>query len=166
MGDNAAPADLKAGDAIAILEGAPNAFNGIQRKLGFEDAARAAGLVIARSQTAGWESSRANQVTSAIIAERPDIKAVWCANDSMALGAVAALRSAGRLPGVLVAGFDNISAVQSLLKTGDIAATADQHGDRLAVFGIEYALQRLRAPATQPADHETPVDVITADSLR
>lgn len=41
-------ARLRPGDPIAILEGAPNAFNGIQRKLGFEDAAKAAGLTIVR----------------------------------------------------------------------------------------------------------------------
>ena len=42
-------------------------------------------------------------------------------------------------------------------------ATADQHGDRLAVYGIEYALERLRAPATALADRETPVDLVTAE---
>ena len=48
----AVAARLVAGDPIAILEGAPNAFNGIERKRGFVDAARAAGLNIVRSQTA------------------------------------------------------------------------------------------------------------------
>ena len=87
---------LTRGDPIAILEGAPNAFNGIQRKLGFEDAARAAGLRIVRSQTAQWEAARANQVVSAILSEHPEVKAILCANDSMALGAVSALKAAGR----------------------------------------------------------------------
>lgn len=153
---------LQPGDPIAILEGAPNAFNGIQRKLGFEDAARDAGLTIVRSQTAFWETSRANQVVSSLIAERPGIRAILCANDSMALGAVAALRAAGRDGSVLVAGFDNISAVAGLVRSGDIVATADQHGDRLAVYGIEYALERIRNPQAPLADRETPVDLVTA----
>ena len=34
---------LQAGDKVAIIEGAPNAFNGAQRKRGFEDAMQAAG---------------------------------------------------------------------------------------------------------------------------
>ncbi len=157
---------LKKGDPIAILEGAPNAFNGVQRRLGFEDAARAAGLVIARSQTAYWETARANQVVTALVTERPDVKAILCANDSMALGAVAALKSSGRAGQVLVAGFDNISAVHALITSGDMIATADQHGDRLAVYGIEYALERLRAPATVLADRETPVDLVTAETSR
>jgi ribose transport system substrate-binding protein len=157
---------LQPGDPIAILEGAPNAYNGIQRKLGFEDAARDANLRIVRSQTAHWETARANQVTSAIISEHPKIRAILCANDNMALGAVAALKAAGRADQVLVAGFDNISAVQQLVRDGQIAATADQHGDKLAVYGIEYALEMLANPDARPADRQTPVDLITQETLR
>jgi ribose transport system substrate-binding protein len=156
---------LHKGDPIAIIEGAPNAYNGIQRRLGFEDAAKDAGLVIARSQTANWETARANQVVTALITERPDVKAILCANDSMALGAVAALRAAGRAGQTIVAGFDNISAVRALVKSGEVLATADQHGDQLAVFGIEYALERLRNPSATLADRETPVDLITAETV-
>jgi ribose transport system substrate-binding protein len=94
------------------------------------------------------------------------VKAFLCANDSMALGAVAALKSSRRAGQVLVAGFDNISAVHALITSGDMVATADQHGDRLAVYGIEYALERLRAPATALADRETPVDLVTAEKPR
>jgi ribose transport system substrate-binding protein len=157
---------LKAGDPIAILEGAPNAFNGIERTRGFEDAAREAGLTIVRSQTANWETARASQVVSALVTEQPGVKAILCGNDSMALGAIAALKAAGRQGTVLVAGFDNISAVQALVKSGEIVATADQHGDQLAVFGIEYALQQLATSGARPVDRQTPVDLVTADRPR
>lgn len=156
---------LARGDAVAILEGAPNAFNGIQRKLGFDDAIGAAGLRVVSSQTGNWEAAIANQVASAIISEHPDLKAILCANDSMALGAVGAVSAAGRAGAILVSGFDNISAVQQLVREGRVLATADQHGDRLAVFGIEYAREML-ARKSAPADRETPVDLITAAQLR
>ncbi|HOX04022.1 MAG TPA: sugar ABC transporter substrate-binding protein [Candidatus Paceibacterota bacterium] len=152
---------LRSGDAVAILEGAPNAFNGIQRRLGFEDAMKAAGMNIISSQSGYWETDKANQVVAALAGEHPELKAVLCANDSMALGAVAALRAAGKAGQVRVVGYDNISAVQNLLREGRILATADQHADQLAVFGIEYALEMLRTRGT-PADRETPVDLVTA----
>jgi len=152
---------LKAGDQVAIVEGAPNAFNGLQRKLGFEDAMKAAGMAVVASQAGYWETDKANQVVAALATERPGLKAILCANDSMALGAVAALRSAGKLGQVLVVGFDNIAAIHQLLQEGKVLATADQHGDKLAVFGIEYALEMLKTKAS-PADRETPVDLITA----
>jgi len=155
---------LKAGDKVLIVEGAPNAFNGIQRKLGFEDAMKAAGINIVSSQSGYWETDKANQLVAAVATEHPDLKAVLCANDSMALGAVAALRAAGKLDRVLVVGFDNIAAAQQLLKEGRLLATADQHGDQLASFGIEFALEMLNGKAA-PNDRETPVDLVTAESL-
>ena len=171
---------LPAGSAVAILEGAPNAFNGVQRKLGFEDAIRAAGLTLVTSQSAHWETARASQVASAILAAHRDLRAFLCANDSMALGAVAAVRDAGRDGRVAVVGFDNISAVKPLIHDGRMVATADQHADRIAVYGIEYALEILRSASAPgaaagrrrssepdvgsgrtPADRETPVDLVT-----
>lgn len=90
------------------------------------------------------------------------MRALLCANDSMALGAVAALRAAGRTD-VLVGGFDNISAVRELVSSGAILATADQHADQLAVYGIEYALELLGSRDRSLPDRETPVDLITAE---
>ncbi len=84
--------------------------------------------------------------------------------DSMALGAVAALKAAGKTGEVAVVGYDNISAVQELLKDGRVLATADQHADQLAVYGIEYALEMLRTEET-PTNRETPVDLVTAESF-
>jgi ribose transport system substrate-binding protein len=158
---------LKPGDKVAIIEGVPNAFNGVQRRLGFEDAMKSSRIEIASSQSGYWETSPANQVASSIITEQPDLKAILCANDNMALGAVAALRAAGRSKDVLVIGFDNISAVQQLIKDGQILATVDQHADLLAVYGIEYALKIIKSSGSDaPDDRETPVDLITAESLK
>ncbi|MCX5759459.1 MAG: sugar ABC transporter substrate-binding protein [Candidatus Hydrogenedentes bacterium] len=156
---------LQPGDPVAIVEGVPTAFNAIQRKLGFEDAMKAAGIKVAASQSANWEMETANRAVSAMITEHPELKAVLCANDSMALGAVAALKAANKADAVLVAGFDNISAVHDLVKQGKVVATADQHADRLAGFGIEYALEML-AKRSAPADRETPVDLITAETVQ
>jgi ribose transport system substrate-binding protein len=156
---------LKPGDKVAIIEGAPNTFNGVQRRLGFEDAMKTSRIVIASSQSGYWETSPANQVASSIITEQPDLRAILCANDNMALGAVAALRAAGKSKDVLVIGFDNISAIQQLIKDGQILATVDQHADLLAVYGIEYALQIIKNKGA-PDDRETPVDLITSENLK
>jgi ribose transport system substrate-binding protein len=107
---------------------------------------------------------KANQLASALVTEHADLKAILCANDSMALGAVSAVKAAGKSD-IFVVGFDNISAVQQLLKEGKILCTVDQHGDKLALFGIEYALEMLKAK-TVPTDKETPVDLITAENLK
>jgi ribose transport system substrate-binding protein len=156
---------LQRGDKVAILEGIPTAFNAQQRRLGFEDAMREAGAEVVAVQSAHWEQDEANTVSAAMLREHPDLRAILASNDNMALGAASAVRQAGRIGQTLVVGFDNIAAVHQLLQDGRVLATADQHADRLAVYGIEYALKILRGE-TQPNDMQTPVDLIAAAPRR
>ncbi len=155
---------LKSGDKVGMLEGIKTAFNGQQRKLGSEDAMKAAGLPIVDSQSALWEIEPASKTASAMISEHPEIKGLLCCNDSMALGALAAVKAAGRGGQVLIVGYDGISAVKAAIKEGSILATADQHADQLALFGIELARLLVKGEAP-PADKRTPVDLVTAQSL-
>jgi len=157
-------ATLQPKDQVAILEGVRTADNAEKRRLGFEEAMTAAGMEIVDSQSAEWEMDMANRVSSAMLSEHPDLKALLCSND-MALGALAAVKSAGREGSVRIVGFDNISAIQEAVKSGAVLATADQHAGQLAVFGIEYALQILR-DGVDPEDRETPVDLVTAGSVQ
>jgi ribose transport system substrate-binding protein len=152
---------LKRGDKVVILEGIPTAFNAQERRLGFEEAMKEAAIDVVAVQSAHWEQDEANAITAVMLREHPDVKAVLASNDTMALGAASAIRQANKTVQVLVVGFDNIAAIQQLIKDGRVFATADQHADRLAVFGIEYALKILRGEA-QPRDLQTPVDLITA----
>lgn len=149
---------------VAVIEGLPTADNAVQRRLGFGDAVAEGGLELVASQAGNWEMSRGNQVAAALLTAHRDLEGFMCANDSMALGTVAAIRAAGRSGQVQVVGFDNISAVQDLVRSGEMLATVEQHAGDLAAFGIDYALEILRTGAT-PADRETPVDLITADTL-
>ena len=155
---------LEPGAEVAIIGGIPSAFNARERAAGFRDAMAEAGMTVVTEQAADWEQAKAATVAAAILNENPDLDALLCANDSMALGAVAAVRQAGRRGEVAVVGFDNISAARDLIAGGDMLATAEQYGDQLAVFGIEYALQVLESGAA-PEDRKTPVDVITAEDL-
>jgi ribose transport system substrate-binding protein len=155
---------LKAGDEVVVLEGIRTAFNCQERRRGFEDAMKSAGVKIIDSQTAQWEMDQANRVAAAMLTEHPGIKAMLCCNDSMALGALASVKSAGRSNEVLIVGFDNIAAIQTAVKDGSVLATADQHADQLAVHGIQLAI-KLMKHEDPPADTSTPVDLITAESL-
>jgi ribose transport system substrate-binding protein len=126
-------AKLAKDDEVVVLEGIRTSFNAAQRREGFEQSMVAAGIKIVDSQTAEWEMSKANTIAASMLSEHPNAKAVLAANDSMALGAIAAVKSAGRAGEVLIVGFDNITAIQSAIRDGKVLATADQHGDKLAV---------------------------------
>lgn len=156
---------LHAGDKVVVLEGIRTSFNGTQRRLGFEQAMKDAQLQIVDSQSANWETNQANTIAASMLNSHADLKAILAANDSMALGALAALKAANKSNDVQVVGFDNISAAQDAIRQGTMLATADQHGDQLAVFGIEYAMKLVQDPNTKLLDRETPVDLITAERL-
>ena len=156
---------LQKGDAVAIIDGQPGAFNAQQRHAGFEAAMKEAEMNIVTSQSAHWEQGKATPLVASILNSNPQIKAFLCANDSMALGAHTALKDARKLGQVMIVGFDNIQAMQELVRKGDVLCTVDQHGDQIAVYGIEYALEILKTKTT-PADKETPVDLITAQTLK
>jgi ribose transport system substrate-binding protein len=151
---------LHPSDAVAIIEGVPTAFNGQQRRTGFEDAMKEAGMKIVSVQAGNWEMEKANALAASILSEHPTLKAILCANDSMALGVVSAIQSASKQGQILVAGFDHISAIQPMIADGRVTATADQHADKLAVFGIEAALKILKGSAP-PTNQTTAVDLIT-----
>lgn len=151
---------LQPSDAVAIIEGVPTAFNGQQRRTGFEDAMKEASMKIVSVQAGNWEMEKANALAASILSEHPTLKAILCANDSMALGVVSAIQSAGKQGQILVAGFDHISAIQPMIADGRVTATADQHADKLAVFGIEAALKILKGSAP-PTNQTTAVDLIT-----
>ena len=149
---------------MIIVEGLPTAYNAQQRKAGFEDAIAAHQLKIGASQTGKWETDEARKVVASLLPGHQAVKAVLCANDTMAIGAAAALKAADRTD-VLVAGFDNIKAVQDLIGQGRVLCTVDQHGDQIAVFGIQHALDIL-AKRSGMADKSTAVDLVTAPAGR
>ena len=155
---------LASGAEVAILEGVTTAYNSGRRTAGFNAAIDEARLTVVAQQSAQWDQTKAVTITSAILVQHPALAAIFCANDNMALGAVAAVTQAGKSDQIKIIGFDNISAVRSLIKSGRILATVDQHADLLAVYGIETALEALSSSVTL-ADRSTPVDLITIDRL-
>jgi ribose transport system substrate-binding protein len=164
LAGNRLASELLAGDEVAIIGGISTAFNAQQRQKGFEDAMRAADISIVGVQAGDWDQAKASTIAAAMISENPELKALLCSNDNMAIGAIAAVRQAGKTSSIKVIGFDNITATHDMLRNGELLATVDQFGDQLAIFGIEYALQILR-DGSIPADRKTPVTLITASDM-
>lgn len=155
---------LKAGDKVGILEGVSTTFNAQQRTLGFQDAMKAAGASVVGVQSGQWEIDKGNLVAAAMLREHPDLKALLCGNDNMAVGAVAAVKSAGKAGQVKVIGYDNISAIKPMLADGRVLATADQFAAMQAVFGIQTALKALADKTPQkslPPMVQTEVKLVT-----
>ncbi|CAB3781950.1 HTH-type transcriptional repressor PurR [Paraburkholderia ultramafica] len=155
---------LKAGDEVGILEGVSTTTNAQQRTAGFKDAMQSVGAKVVSVQSGEWEIDKGNAVASAMLNEYPNLKALLAGNDNMAIGAVSAVRAAGKQGKVLVVGYDNINAIRPMLKDGRVLATADQYAAKQAVFGIDTALKALSEHKKQSELSgvvETPVSLVT-----
>ncbi|MGE8395802.1 sugar ABC transporter substrate-binding protein [Pseudomonas sp. BIGb0427] len=164
VGEYLAKQKLKAGDQVAIIEGVSTTTNAQQRTAGFKDAMEAAQIKVVSVQSGDWEIAKGNAVAASLLNANPDLKALLAGNDSMALGAVSAVRAAGKAGQVQVVGYDNINAIKPMLKDGRVLATADQYAAKQAVFGIEAALKMLKGEKTDvDADNviQTPVELVT-----
>ena len=156
--------ELKEGDKVGIIEGVSTTTNAQQRTAGFKDAMDAAKMKIVGVQSGNWEIANGNTVAAGMMRENPDLKALLAGNDSMALGAVAAVRAAGKTGKVLVVGYDNIQAIKPMLKDGRVLATADQFAAKQAAFGIDVALKAIKDKTPQaqlPVEVKTDVVLVT-----
>ncbi len=156
--------ELGKGGKVVILEGNPEADNAKERKKGFDDAVAESGLTLLDSKTAHWETEEANTLMTNFLTQYQDIQGVMAANDSMALGVVKALDAAGKSGQIKVVGFDNIPAVQPLIKDGKMLATVDQFGAQMAAMGIDYGLKEL-AGEKFSGWVKTDIKLITAQDL-
>lgn len=155
---------LKAGDEVGIIEGVSTTTNAQARTAGFKDAMEAAQIKVVSLQSGDWEIDKGNKVAASILSEYPQVKALLAGNDSMAVGAVSAVRAAGKAGKVQVVGYDNINAIKPMLKDGRVLATADQFAAKQAVFGIETALKIIKGEKVDSGPNgviETPVELVT-----
>ncbi len=88
---------------IAVLLGAAGNNVTTERTKGFEDRIKekAPGLKIVFRQTTEFSREKGQSVTENLIQSRPGIKGIYAENDEMGLGAVNALKSAGKKPGAV-----------------------------------------------------------------
>lgn len=98
-------------------------------------------------QSANWSQTEAYEKMESIIQANPNIKGVICGNDTMAMGAMAALKTAGKGK-VIVVGFDGSNDVRDSILAGDIKATVLQPAYRIAQMAVEQADKYLKTGST------------------
>ena len=108
-------------------------------------------LKIVSRQSANWDQNEAYQKMESILQANPNIKGVISGNDTMAMGAEAALKAAGR-GDVIVVGFDGSNDVRDSILKGGIKATVLQPAYREAQVAVEQAdayIKTKTAPTTE-----------------
>jgi ribose transport system substrate-binding protein len=154
-----------------ILDNPPakERFEGLQKAL-----AEYPNIVLLEDQTAGWDRTKAQDITQTFLTKYPDqIGGVWAANDSMALGALEAIKNAGKSGAIKVSGIDGLSEAIDLVKdpASGYVATTQSTAAAQGAYGLAIGLAAATGeidPSTEPAEHRSfylkPVPAITPDN--
>ena len=95
-------------------------------------------MVKLAEEVANWDRTQGYNKMQSLIQANDNINAVIAGNDEMALGAIAALKEAGRMDGVIVGGFDGSPDAADAIRSGELAYSVLQP---VAVFSAEAVRQ-------------------------
>ena len=113
------------------------------------------------AQSANWSQSEAFQKTETMLQAHADIRGILAGNDTMALGAVAAVKSAG-LKGIVITGFDGSPDAIAAIRAGTLRATALQPAVLIARLAVDEAHRFLQTGITgKPERQVIACDLVT-----
>jgi ribose transport system substrate-binding protein len=123
------------------------------------------GLKMVAQQSAEFDRAKALEVMESIFQANPDLNAVFCGNDAMAMGAYQALVAAGKERQVKVFGFDGADDVVKLIAEGKIVATGMQFPKLMARTAAEYADEYIQGKRDFQQKIPVKVDLVTKDNV-
>ncbi|TAK94002.1 MAG: D-ribose ABC transporter substrate-binding protein [Verrucomicrobia bacterium] len=122
-------------------------------------------LVMVAQQSADFDRAKGLEVFESILQKNPDVKAVFCGNDSMAMGAYQALVSAGKADKVKVFGFDGADDVVKLIADGKITATGMQFPKTMARNAAEFADEYIKGKRDFQQKIPVKVELVTKENV-
>lgn len=174
IANNLQGAHIVAGEFARLLErngkyaellGIESDNNAQIRTRGFHDVLdQISGLKLVAAQSADWSQSEAFEKTETILQANPDLNGIIAGNDTMALGAAAAVKGAHRT-GIIIVGFDGSPDAIDAIKRGEMQATALQPAVMIADLAVDQ-LDRFRKTGStgKPERQIIPCDLITKDN--
>lgn len=123
------------------------------------------GLKMVAQQSANFDRAKGMEVMESILQKHPDLNAVFCGNDAMAMGAYQALVSAGKADQVKVFGFDGADDVVKLIAERKIAATGMQFPKVMAQKAAEFADEYLKGKRDFAQKIPVKVELVTPENV-
>jgi len=145
------------------LVGDNNTWN---RSKGFHSVVdRFPGLKMVAQQSADFDRAKGLEVMESILQKNPDLNAVFCGNDAMAMGAYQALVSAGKADKIKVFGFDGADDVVKLIAEKKIAATGMQFPKVMAQKAAEFADEYIKGKRDFQQKIPVKVELVTPENV-
>ncbi|TCQ73857.1 monosaccharide ABC transporter substrate-binding protein (CUT2 family) [Raoultella ornithinolytica] len=143
------------------LKGPPSDNNAATRANGFETVlGQYPDLKKVGSEVANWDRTQGFNKMQSLLQANPNLKGVISGNDEMALGAIAALKEAGKLKQVTVGGFDGSPDAVDAVKEGSLAYTVMQPVATFTAKAVEQADTFLKTGKTGAAAEKQLFDCI------
>jgi ribose transport system substrate-binding protein len=124
------------------------------------------GLQMVAQQSADFDRNKGMEVLETILQAHPDIDAVFCGNDAMAMGAYQALVAAGKAGHVKVFGFDGADDVIAAIGDGKIMATAMQFPKVMANTAAINADEYFKGKRDFPKKMPVAVELVTKENVK
>ena len=152
------------GDYIELLGKETDTNAGIRSKGYHSILDQIPGMKMVAQQSANWDQAEALQKTQTLLQAHPDVKGIIAGNDTMALGAQAALDAAGKKD-VVVVGFDGSPDVAASILKGAIEATVLQPASQIAAMAVDQADAFIKNGSTgKPEKQSIDCVLITKDN--
>lgn len=123
-------------------------------------------LRLLAQQPGDFDRNKSLNVMESLLQANPDIQAVFCGNDAMAMGAYQAIKSAGLLDKIKVFGFDGTQEVIQKIKEGEIQATGMQYPLIMAKTAAEFADKYIKGERNFPQYVPVAVDLINSKTAK
>lgn len=122
-------------------------------------------LKMVAQQSAEFDRNKAMDVMESLLQAHPDIDAVFCGNDGMAMGAYQALVSAGKYKKVKVFGFDGAEDVITSIGENKVAATGMQFPKIMAETAAQFAHEYINGRRDFPSKIPVAVELVTVKNI-
>ncbi len=146
----------ESGGKVAIIEGKAGNATGESRKNGAKSAfEKAEGIELVAVQPADWDRQKAVDTATSFIQMHSDLKAIYCCNDTMALGALQAVINANKLGEILVVGTDGTAEAIQSVEEGKLSATVAQNAAEIGAAAVRQMVEAVKEqpeidPASEP----------------
>ena len=129
---------------VAILEGFRGSSTAELRLRGMMEVFDAnPGIEVVASIAADWDTEKGLKASEDILQAHPDVDSIVGSNDLMALGAVQAVKGAGKLDDVIIVGDDAIPSALAALRSGELNATIDGNTDLVGYEAVMAAYRHV-----------------------
>ncbi|WJV52495.1 D-allose transporter substrate-binding protein [Prodigiosinella aquatilis] len=149
------------GGDVAIIEGKAGNVSGDARRTGAMIAFKAdPAIKLVASQPADWDRIKALDVATNVLQRHPNLKAFYCANDTMAMGVAQAVANAGKTGKVIVVGTDGIPEARKMISEGTLTATVAQNPADIGASGLKLLVDAVKSGKQIPLGQAPKVEMV------